>query len=577
MRISLRLTFPNAHITWRDQRSLRAFAQVLVAITGLLFEASLGNSLMAAERTFPYRATIDVDAEPVRSGPGPRYDVTTDLPRGTEVVVHRHDPGGWVMIAPPAGSFSWISADDVRIDPQNADRLGQSTPVPAVVTARTALVYVGSELNLSRQVVQRRLTEGDPVSILGEGMLPAENRALRYFRITPPTHEYRWITARALRPEAGNIAGLTTPKPVAAKSVTTTVPDAAELNPFALEIPPESPADGASSEITQVSGTSTTTEPPALTIPQEAIPSAWELPAGTTSPPVTAGTGSQRSTTLGIEPAPLPKLGRSEATPRTPRQKLGQIDQQLREMINKTPDRWDLIQIENQFRQLANETTDEAFRYVINQRIEGLARYTKVHADYIEFEMILQSAREKDAALQAQAAMNQAALQQAARNPTGMNQMAQNQFPQNRGIPGSSGPLPPTSAIQPVNHQVMAPGAPSGNAPPQVDSVPIRAVGRSSSPTSGPPSFDGAGVLKKVQPRPIDFPPLAITTTDGKLLAYVETSDELITQLAEQIGKPVGLNGVRQFDQRYATDVIQAKAWQPVILQNAPLAGGPSR
>lgn len=147
--------------------------------------------------------------------------------------------------------------------------------------------------------------------------------------------------------------------------------------------------------------------------------------------------------------------------------------------------------------------------------------------------------------------------------------------------------VPPGSAIQPVNHQVPANPQPTGpqatsaitpaNAQNMTVSVPIRATARPASQGTSIPSFDGAGVLKKVQPRPIDFPPLAITTTDGKLLAYVEASDELMIQLADQIGKPVGLKGVRAFEDRFSTDVIKAQSWQPVILQNAPLAGSPRR
>ena len=68
--------------------------------------------LAAAPRPkFPYTTTILTDSAEVRSGPGSKYYATSRLRRGQTVTVHRHDPGGWHMIAPPAGSSSWIPAN----------------------------------------------------------------------------------------------------------------------------------------------------------------------------------------------------------------------------------------------------------------------------------------------------------------------------------------------------------------------------------------------------------------------------------------------------------------------------------
>ena len=70
--------------------------------------------VQAQDRKFPYEAVVDLDSEYVRSGPGPNFYPTDKLPRGAKVMVHRHDPGGWCMIAPPVGSFSWILAKNVK-------------------------------------------------------------------------------------------------------------------------------------------------------------------------------------------------------------------------------------------------------------------------------------------------------------------------------------------------------------------------------------------------------------------------------------------------------------------------------
>jgi len=64
-------------------------------------------------RKFPYQAIITENETYIRSGPGSRYYPTARLSQGANVTVHRHDPGGWYMIAPPSGSFSWIRAEYV--------------------------------------------------------------------------------------------------------------------------------------------------------------------------------------------------------------------------------------------------------------------------------------------------------------------------------------------------------------------------------------------------------------------------------------------------------------------------------
>ena len=73
-----------------------------------------GAAVLGADQTFPYPAQIAVDEVEVRCGPGWDYYATQRLPRGTRVEVYRHDPGGWLAIRPPEGSFSWVTARHVR-------------------------------------------------------------------------------------------------------------------------------------------------------------------------------------------------------------------------------------------------------------------------------------------------------------------------------------------------------------------------------------------------------------------------------------------------------------------------------
>ena len=91
----------------------------------------------AEDRKYPYQAIVEIDGEYVRSGPGQSFYPTDKLKKGDKVTVHRHDPGGWCMIAPPPGSFSWIRSDYVQ-------RSGESG---GVLKANNVVVHIGSALN----------------------------------------------------------------------------------------------------------------------------------------------------------------------------------------------------------------------------------------------------------------------------------------------------------------------------------------------------------------------------------------------------------------------------------------------
>ena len=145
--------------------------------------------VQAQDRKFPYEAVIDVDGEYVRSGPGPNYYPTDKLQRGAKVMVHRHDPGGWCMIAPPAGSFSWILAKNVK--KTDNDR--------GVLTANKVVVHVGSAINPDEfTTIQGNLSKGDAVEILGEKTFTFEDGPRLMYKVSPVKREWRWIPRKAL-------------------------------------------------------------------------------------------------------------------------------------------------------------------------------------------------------------------------------------------------------------------------------------------------------------------------------------------------------------------------------------------
>ncbi|MCX7387161.1 MAG: SH3 domain-containing protein [Planctomycetales bacterium] len=164
---------------------MRAFAVVTFLIS------TLSAQFAAAQiKSFPYDAKVVVDEVFVRSGAGDSYYPTQKLPRETVVTVHRHDPGGWYMINPPQGSFSWIPERYVK-------RVNDTT---GEVAEESVIAFVGSEFGDEASVFQRRLKTGEKLTIMGQRQIVTSSGPQSMLQITPPTRERRWIPGSALVP-----------------------------------------------------------------------------------------------------------------------------------------------------------------------------------------------------------------------------------------------------------------------------------------------------------------------------------------------------------------------------------------
>ncbi len=153
--------------------------------------ATLAAQCVTAQiKTFPYEAKVVVDEVFVRSGAGDSYYPTQKLPRETVVTVHRHDPGGWYMIDPPQGSFSWIPERFVK---RISDTEGE-------VAEESVIAFVGSEFGDEASVFQRRLKTGEKITILGQRQIVMSSGEQSMLQIAPPTRERRWIPGSALVP-----------------------------------------------------------------------------------------------------------------------------------------------------------------------------------------------------------------------------------------------------------------------------------------------------------------------------------------------------------------------------------------
>lgn len=139
------------------------------------------TAVIASKEPFPYVAHVVTDDASVRSGPGEEYYETTRLPRGATVEVWRQTPEGWLGVRPPRGSFSLVSAANVRVLP---DRVAE-------VVRPDAPACVGSEFGSNADVIQVLLTEGERIQVLGTITKDGEF----WHKIAPPSGEFRWIRA----------------------------------------------------------------------------------------------------------------------------------------------------------------------------------------------------------------------------------------------------------------------------------------------------------------------------------------------------------------------------------------------
>ena len=161
-------------------------------LIGLLGVSSL---CVAAQRDFPYEAIVEGDNVDVYAGPSRRYYPTSQLQRGERVTVHREDPGGWCMIAPPPGSFSLVRGDDIE----------KTNKSQGVARTNGLAVYCGSTLSDRYDTEQVRLRKGQHVEILGEVTVDAAGFGKkRMLKIVPPTGEWRWVPGQYLA-EPGSI------------------------------------------------------------------------------------------------------------------------------------------------------------------------------------------------------------------------------------------------------------------------------------------------------------------------------------------------------------------------------------
>jgi predicted DNA-binding protein YlxM (UPF0122 family) len=113
----------------------------------------------------------------------------------------------WSRIVPPEGSFSWISARYIDVDPGD--------PTVGYVTGDQVRVYAGSEYRkpLHSMTLQGKLNKDDKVKLLGE-------QVDDYCKIAPPPFAYLWVSTNFTKPILESIES-NTAIPLASEMTTT--------------------------------------------------------------------------------------------------------------------------------------------------------------------------------------------------------------------------------------------------------------------------------------------------------------------------------------------------------------------
>ena len=448
----------------------------------LVLVSQFVTSVQAQDRKFPYEAVIDVEGEYVRSGPGPGFYPTDKLKRGEKVLVHRHDPGGWCMIAPPAGSFSWIRAEHVQ--KSGNDR--------GVLKANKVVVHVGSAINPDEfTTIQGNLSKGDAVEILGEKSFTFEDGPKLMYKVSPVKREWRWIPRKALLAS-----------------------DAIRSEPFPAEPPARQK------------------KPSGPVADQHQLdPDAFAKPISTGPMPI----GNEHEDRRNTKPRPGEANAPANGNALTGfRARLDQIDQQFREMIQQEPSTWNLNDIAQQYRSLDREASQPAVSNTIALRLDAVARYEKIHNEYVEFLKLTSETKQRDAQLASLQQQHEAQL---------------------RALSGAAPPTSPTPVAQPT----LGAGQPIASA------VPGGAPATHATQPANPTGFAGAGLVQPMAKTFPGGPQFALIAPSGRLLAYLQPTQGI--DLRRYHGQPMGIVGDRQFRQDWGADTITVRGLQPVQLR----------
>jgi hypothetical protein len=384
-----------------------------------------------APKKFPYEAVVRQDDVSVRSGPGRKYYPTSKLRTGERVTVVRHDPGGWYVIQPPAGSFSWVPARAIE---RTAEGVG-------TVTVNNTSALVGSDESDLRDVEQRRLRKGESVEILGEKLLmDATGRKELWLKIAPPKNEWRWVLGQFVTTDVASVTGgegaVELPGVATVRGLETRGDAAGQgLDLTATEVEPEfAGATGGAALLDQgglgqdggrdaETGMERVRAPKSVNPvrgvakgrgPQLAAPSLDEasrvldeigsvlVPEGMSSQPELLQ--SESLPPESSRPVPLARSLEGKLTGEVARAEARRLDARLQAMLETPPETWDMEGLRGEYDQLLAEAEDGEVDALIQTRLMLLKRYEATYREAARIAAIRRATDERDAELTAKLA-----------------------------------------------------------------------------------------------------------------------------------------------------------------------------
>ena len=305
---------------------------LVLVVVGVLLKTAVADEKGASELR-PIKASVTSPGAAVRSGPGDSYYLTDTLPQDTVVEVYRRRQDGWCAIRPPADSFSWVFARNVRMIDDCLAEISKDD-----VAAR-----VGSHMSSQRDVVQVRLQQGEKVAILGSDERednPREDGL--WHKIAPPAGEFRWVRAR----DIGLASMASEPdeqfQPVDLENRVTTA---------ALE----EAVDGNAAE-----------------------PIAPPLASSKTAP-----SKDQWSAARSVPPLPdITPIGPTSATTAILAQQLGDLELRLSRMVAESPATWNVASLEQAAESLLSRADTVADREAVKVTLAKIDRFAAIQRRY---------------------------------------------------------------------------------------------------------------------------------------------------------------------------------------------------
>lgn len=287
----------------------------------------------------------------VRSGPGIAHHYPTlKLAPGDKVRVLRKDPGGWYMIEPPSGSYSWILAAHVQ-------RTGQQT---GTVNKNGVIVRVGAFKSTQRDIEQVRLNNGDQIEIIGEQVFDSGKGAEKWYRIKPPRGEHRWVKGSflvELNPDG-------TPK-VFTKHSTAKIHEQPPEETTTGAVAVATPESGAKKPRTEATGPATQRDPESL------LP---EAPRYGHAP------GRQSNSDPFEQPAGAES---EEYTEQDIRGDLAIIDDELKQILDKPPAAWDLTSQLDDLKTLREMSENMPVSAEVDRKLKRVIGLQQIHQDAV--------------------------------------------------------------------------------------------------------------------------------------------------------------------------------------------------